>query len=130
MNSSDVIDLTESVPEPHGSSRNRLSRWWQKIVIVRVKALVYLTTVLIVLVSSFQIQNYQINAQRIQDVADRQDQLCDTRIRTRKDLREVLFRVVDLSDVLPGERAAEAYTKNRIDFINNKYPEITVKDCD
>lgn len=107
----------------------RFRRWWDREVKVRVKALVYTAAVLVFLVVGNQVQNYQLNSQRIQDISDRQDQVCQTRITTRNDLRSVLLHVVDLSDVLPGNNDAEAYTQNRIDYINLKYPPITTANC-
>lgn len=108
---------------------DRIAKWWNRQVVVRIKALIYTATVITILTVSFQVQNYQLNAARIQDVEDRQDQVCTTRIQSRKDLREILFYVVDLSDVLPDNQAAVMYTKNRKQFINNTYPELTKADC-
>lgn len=46
-------------------------------------------------------------------------QSCSTRVDTRKSLRTVLLFMVDLSDVLPGNDRADAYTRRRVDFINS-----------
>lgn len=112
-----------------GTRRERFRQWWDREVKVRVKALVYTAIVLIVLVTSFQVQNFQLNNQRVKDVEQSQIRACEIRIQTRKDLRETLFYFADISDVLPDNEKAEAYTANRIQFVNDTFPEITKADC-
>lgn len=91
-----------------------LRLWWNTIIDVRVKAIVITGFVFIFTVGGFQ---YQIGAQ----TGARIDAICQTRRESRQDLHDVLYEIVDLSDVLPGVEEAEEYTKNRREFIDARY---------
>lgn len=102
--------------------RKRFKTWMNAIIDVKRKALAYTLFVLVLLTVAFQVQTTQLNDARVRDA-------CTTRINTRDDLRDVLLQVVDISDVLPDNEAAEFYTLNRTQYINVKYPAITRSDC-
>lgn len=88
-----------------------LRAWWNTIVDVRVKA-IFVTGILTAFtIGGFQ---FQLNAQ----TAARIDAICEQRQESRQDLHDVLYEIVDLSDILPGNPEAEQYTVNRRAFID------------
>lgn len=54
---------------------------------------------------------------------------CRQRVEGRGDLRAVLFKMIDLDDVLPDDPGALLYTLNRTSFINDKYPALNPDNC-
>lgn len=95
-------------------SFRELREWWNTIVDVRVKAIIITGALALFTLGGFQ---FQLNAQ----TAARIDAICDARRDSRQDLHDVLYEIVDLSDVLPNVEEAERYTQNRRDFIDAKY---------
>jgi hypothetical protein len=125
-----MVETTQdSTPPPHNLTRmKRLSNWLNKIIDVRIKALLMTSIAILIIVAGFE---FQLSGQ----ATARAEAQCTTRIESRSDLREVLFKVVDLSDLFVGtdktpNAAVQAYTQNRVDFINEKYPPINRSDCD
>lgn len=109
--------------------RARAKAWLNEIAKIKRKAIIYTGVVLSALVAGFFVQTVQLSNNQVASVKAQQEQACEARVETRKTLRDVLFHVVDLSDVLPGNEGAEAYTENRIAYIDATYPEITKEDC-
>lgn len=101
----------------------RVRDWMEKVIDVKVKAVLLTGFLATFTVVAFQYQVSAINADRFADG-------CEAKVNARDDLRDVLFHVVDLSDVLPGSEAAQAFTLNRIEYINEKYPALDAAvDC-
>lgn len=65
-------------------------------------------------------------AQRAYDAQLSQYTSCVTKVGTRLDIRSVLFSMVDLSDLFPGNTSAEQYTSTRQALIDAKYPALDV----
>ncbi len=99
-----------------------LRGWWHTVVDVKVKAIVLTGIIATFVVVGFQ---YQVNAL----TNDRLNATCDVRIETRKDLREVLGAIVDLSDLFPDNEKAEAYTESRLRTIDELYAPVTRDEC-
>lgn len=100
-------------------------RWklfWNKNFHIRVKHMAYCVFVLTVGILANQ---HQLDA--LQDARFRT--VCEARIESRGDLIQTLDYIVDLSDVFPDNEAAEAYTKSRDRYIEDRLAPITEKDC-
>jgi hypothetical protein len=97
-----------------------LRQWWNTIVDVKVKAIIITGLVVGFTLAGFQ---FQLNAQ----TTARINAICDQRVQSRQDLHDVLYEIVDLSDVLPGVPEAEEYTRNRRLFIDTNYNVDAVK---
>lgn len=96
--------------------------WLSQIVVVKRWALAITLAVMVLLVGAFYYQTQAI--QRNQRQAE-----CIARVQVRDDLRSVLFKVVDLSD-LTTSVGAKKYQENRVNYINEKYPALPIQSCD
>jgi hypothetical protein len=106
---------------------SRVRSWLNQIVVVKRWALAITLAVMVMLVGAFYYQTQAI--QHNQRQAE-----CVARVEVRDDLRSVLFKVVDLSDLFTagGKKPSAgviAYTRNRVDFINEKYPALPISKC-
>jgi hypothetical protein len=100
---------------------SRIRSWLSQIVVVKRWALAITLAVMVLLVGAFYYQTQAI--QHNQRQAE-----CVARVEVRDDLRAVLFKVVDLSDLTTSHGAVQ-YQKNRVDYINAKYPAIPISQC-
>jgi hypothetical protein len=96
--------------------------WLNTVVDVKVKA-IFLTGLL----ATFTVVGFQYQVDALTN--QRLDASCAVRIEARESLRNILFDVTDLSDVLPDNPQAEAYRINRWMLINDKYPLVTEEEC-
>jgi hypothetical protein len=101
---------------------SRVRSWLNQIVVVKRWALAITLAVMVMLVGAFYYQTQAI--QRNQRQAE-----CVARVEVRDDLRSVLFKVVDLSDLTTSHGAVQ-YQKNRVDYINAKYPALPIASCE
>lgn len=108
---------------------NRLRVWLNHVVDVKRKFLIQLAVLTLLLIVSFQFQTAQISNARVEDVEASAHEACVTRVETRLTIRDILFYVVDLEDVLPDNPDAQAYTTKRVDYVNSRYPELNKDDC-
>lgn len=72
----------------------RVRDWMEKVIDVKVKAVLLTGFLATFTVVAFQ---YQVSA-----INEKYPAVCEAKVNARDDLRDVLFNVVDLSDVLPG----------------------------
>lgn len=101
----------------------RFRLWTEKVIDVKVKAILLTGVLATFTVVAFQYQVSALSAERFASV-------CDAKIQAREDLRSILFYVVDLSDVFPDEPLADRYTESRVDYIEQKYPSlVNDRDC-
>lgn len=105
---------TSTTDHDHLHIRATFREWWNRIRQIRTKAIVYTVVIVTLLMASFEVQVTRLNAQQF-------DKLCDQKIKGRNDLRDSLFKIVDLSDLFPGDPTAEAYTNTRVEYINEHY---------
>lgn len=96
----------------------KIREWWNQEILVQVKHMFTAIAFVLFTLTGFWYQD--THTDRAQ---------CLTRVQIRGDLRSVLFKIIDLSDVLPGDQGAEAYRLNRTNFINEKYPALDERMC-
>lgn len=119
---------------------NRLSHfrtWLNQVIDVRRKAVAYLMFVLFMLSVGFQYQTNALSNARVHDVETSQHETCVNRVKTRDDVRAVLFSIVDLTDLFDpdtitpkGQAFIDNYQATRTALIEAKYPALDAADCD
>lgn len=113
-----------------------LREWWNRVVPLRVKYLVITSVCVLILVGAFQYQTSRLASDRAADLKANQTTQCVSRVDSRNDLRDILFRIVDLSDLFDpatitpqGQAFVDNYKNNRIVYINDKYPALDGAHC-
>lgn len=91
---------------------------WNRSVVTKVKHFVLALFFVIFTLTGFWYQNRQISHRQ-----------CLNRIESRHDLRETLFFIIDLSDILPHNSDAEHYTEVRHKYIDKTWPELNKGSC-
>ncbi len=99
----------------------RFRLWMEKVIDVKVKAVLLTGALATFTVVAFQYQVSSLSKDRFESV-------CDTRVLAREDLRAVLLYVVDLSDMFPDDHIAEEYTASRVSYIEERYPSLLLHD--
>lgn len=91
---------------------------WNRSVVTKVKHFVLAIFFIIFTLTGFWYQNKEARHQQ-----------CLARADSRHDLRETLFFIIDLSDILPHNPDAEVYTNTRHLYIDITWPELKKSSC-
>jgi hypothetical protein len=126
---------------------SKIRKWWNAILVLRVKHAATNIAVIVLLVVAFQVQNSKLNAADIRnnraniarieqsillhhyedDVHVYKD--CVQTVQERMDLRTVLLSIADMASIHPESTTAKVFTQNQITLINQTYPPLDKADC-
>lgn len=109
--------------------RRKVLNWLEKVIDVKVKALLLTALVSTFVIVGFQYQVSALNNHNLEALKRADRAACEARVFSRTDLRDILFEVIDLSDVLPDSEGAALYEQNRIKLINEKFPALSLDSC-